>query len=178
MSRAFLKDDIQAAAEFVPPRPALPSDAPNLVTPRGLRLLEAERAALEAERDRRVAAGDPSEALEQRLADLQHRLATAQPVQFDPAAGQVTFGALVEVERLGAGERVRATTQRITIVGVDEADPAHGRVAFVSPLARALMGARVGDEVTLGERGTRLRVQAISAPVEAEDADDERAPAL
>ena len=165
MSRAFVKDDAQTAAEFVPPRPALPGDAPNLVTPRGLHLLQEERAKLEVERDRRVAAGDPSEALEQRLADLQHRLATAQPREFDPASGKVGFGALVEVERLGGTARGdRAARQRLTIVGVDEADPARGRVAFVSPVARALIGARVGDEVTLGEHGTRLRVHAISVP--------------
>ena len=65
----------------------------------------------------------------------------------------------VAFERLGAPQ---GTRQRISIVGVDEADPAAGRVAFVSPIARALIGARVGDEVSFGAGGARLRVVAIA----------------
>jgi transcription elongation factor GreB len=37
----------------------------------------------------------------------------------------------------------------VTIVGVDEVDPAHGRVSWVSPIAKALLKAREGDQVTL-----------------------------
>jgi transcription elongation factor GreB len=55
----------------------------------------------------------------------------------------VRFGATVTVESESAG------VQRYRIVGVDEADPALGRIAFISPLARALLGRSAGDSVRL-----------------------------
>ena len=55
---------------------------------------------------------------------------------------QVRFGATVTVD--GAGG-----VRRYQIVGVDEADAARGKIAFVSPLARALLGSAVGDTARL-----------------------------
>src|SRR5918997_1181898 len=55
---------------------------------------------------------------------------------------QVFFGATVRVKST-SGEKT------VTIVGVDEVDPAHGRVSWVSPIAKALLKAREGDTVTL-----------------------------
>ena len=55
---------------------------------------------------------------------------------------QIFFGATVRLKS-PAGEKT------ITIVGVDEVDPARGRVSWVSPIARALIRAREGDTVTL-----------------------------
>jgi transcription elongation GreA/GreB family factor len=51
----------------------------------------------------------------------------------------------------------------LRIVGVDEADPGSGDVSWISPIARALMGARVGDTVRcdLPAGPTRLRVLSI-----------------
>ena len=154
MSRAFTKDEAPEAPLVVPPRPPLPAGVPNYVTPAGLTALRAEREALEAERaqidaldqqddtvrrDRRLVAG--------RLALLAERLAQARVV--DPARqahGVVRFGATVRVD---GAEGVRT----VQIVGVDEAAAATGdaplRVAFTSPIARALTGARAGDTVTL-----------------------------
>jgi transcription elongation factor GreB len=54
----------------------------------------------------------------------------------------VFFGATVRVKS-AAGEKT------VTIVGVDEVDPAHGRVSWVSPIAKALLKARAGERVTL-----------------------------
>lgn len=54
-------------------------------------------------------------------------------------AFEVRFGATVTIRR-GDGR-----TQTFRIVGEDEADPAHGSLAYVAPLARALMGKRVGE---------------------------------
>jgi transcription elongation factor GreB len=54
---------------------------------------------------------------------------------------QVFFGATVAY-RTGKGDR-----QQVTIVGVDEVDPAHRHVSWVSPIARALLKAREGDSV-------------------------------
>ena len=60
---------------------------------------------------------------------------------------QVFFGATVTVSSAAGGER------SFTIVGIDEADPARGRVSWVSPIAKALFKARVGDTVTLRSPG-------------------------
>jgi transcription elongation factor GreB len=122
---------------------------PNYVTARGLALLQEELAALGAERA--AAEREPEgpsraqalTALASLRAQLEARIASAEVVP--PPAGApdvVRFGATVTVE--GAGG-VRSWH----IVGVDEADAAQGRLAFVSPLARALLGRRAGDAVTL-----------------------------
>ncbi|WP_209443419.1 transcription elongation factor GreB [Roseomonas frigidaquae] len=77
-----------------------------------------------------------------RVRFLRKRLERVQVV--DPAAqtrrDQVFFGATVTYAR--ASDDAEVT---ITIVGVDEADSAAGRISWVAPVARALLGARVGD---------------------------------
>jgi transcription elongation GreA/GreB family factor len=73
------------------------------------------------------------------------RRASAQVVGDPPADGRVHFGSTVTLER-GDGRR-----QTFRIVGEDEADPAHGTIAHVSPLARALTGKQVGDVVPAGD---------------------------
>jgi len=60
---------------------------------------------------------------------------------------QVFFGATVSVASGPGGER------SFTIVGIEEADPARGRVSWISPIAKALFKARVGDVVTLRSPG-------------------------
>ena len=111
---------------------------PNLVTPRGLRLLGETVAQIEAE-----LAGttdeDARKKLQRRLRYFSTRQATAE-VQAPPANGSVGIGSRVTV-RLNSAEKT------ITIVGGDEADPALGSIAFSAPLARALMGAEVGESV-------------------------------
>jgi transcription elongation GreA/GreB family factor len=74
-----------------------------------------------------------------RRAVLELRIATAvlQPPLSD--SDEVRFGATVQVR----GED--GTVRVVSIVGVDEAEPAAGLLAFVAPLARALLGHRVGD---------------------------------
>jgi transcription elongation factor GreB len=77
-----------------------------------------------------------------RVRFLRKRLERVQVV--DPSAqakrDQVFFGATVTYARLSDDAEVT-----ITIVGVDEADSAAGRISWVAPMARALLGARVGD---------------------------------
>ena len=75
-----------------------------------------------------------------RASELDDRIATAVPVP-PPAQGDglVRFGATVRVAVEDGSEHV------YRIVGVDEADAARGLIAFVSPLARALLGKREGD---------------------------------
>jgi len=159
MSKAFLKDDAQDEQVIVSARPPLPPGTPNTVTPRGLKLLQDELAALNAERARLQAGeGDDPErarklaALGGRHDELSDRLSSAQVAPTSPPEGVVGFGATVTVRTLTgkfAGEE-----HRLTIVGVDEAadeaaadDPDEARVAFTTPVARALMGHRVGEQV-------------------------------
>lgn len=83
--------------------------------------------------------------IDRRVRFLRRRLEKAQVV--DPAAqtrrGTVFFGATVTYAREDDAEHI------VTIVGVDEADTARGRISWVSPVARALLGAGVGDLRTL-----------------------------
>jgi transcription elongation factor GreB len=146
VSRAFVKEDTEAEP-LVRQRAPLPEGTRNYVTPRGLRLLRSELGALEAELSTRDAASgtSPGElmSLRARLGELEARIASAELV--DPALGSldlVRFGARVTLEAADGTER----TYRI--VGVDEANAAEGRIAFLAPLARALLGKRVGEVVS------------------------------
>lgn len=147
MSRAFVKEQdgepLPGEALNLPQSPH-----PNLVTPKGFKRLEKDLAALEKERER-LDGGDAFEnrphieRVEREIRYLKARLETAQIV--DPEtqpADRVGFGAIVTVE----DEDGKAHDYQI--VGEDEADPDAGRVSYVSPLARALMDAQVGDLVT------------------------------
>jgi len=154
VSKAFTKDDAWEEP-VVPARAPLPDGVPNYVTPHGFAALRAELSELEAERRgldqlerddaevrRRVAI------VGKRLSDLTARLASAQVV--DPRAAStdvVRFGATVTlrtIEGAHAGEE-----RQLQLVGVDEADAAHGRVAFTSPIARAVIGLQVGETSAL-----------------------------
>ena len=141
MSKAFTKDEgAEGEPLIVPARAPLPPGTPNYVTPRGMRALRAELELLPppgagAAEDPRARAAAAAHA-----AALHERIACA--VVVDPKGqphDEVRFGATVTV--LGDG----GATRRYQIVGVDEGDVAHGRVAFVAPLARALLGKRLGD---------------------------------
>ncbi len=148
MSRAFVKEDDQSKASAeLPERPQSPH--PNYVTPKGLADLErcfetltAERSALSHE-DSALTQEATQSRIDRDLRYLAARIEAAIPV--DPALqprGEVAFGATVRVFDPEGRERV------FTIVGEDEADVATGKVSWVSPLARALLGARVDDTVT------------------------------
>lgn len=149
MSRAFTKEDDGGGELLVVPRPPLPPGAPNYVTPRGLRRLRAEHTALEQARAA-LEASDQGDrlarlnVLAQRGLELAARLASAELV--DPRSQPhdcVRFGAQVRVQH-ESGEQ-----SQYRIVGVDEADAALGLLAFSAPLARALLGKRVGELATL-----------------------------
>jgi len=149
MSKAFTKNDASGdLAELMAPRAPLPPDTLNYVTARGLRLLRDELAELEAERAD-LAAGDDEvrpaalAKLAVRIGEVTGRIASA--VLVDPTAqpqDRVRFGARVVVRGLDGADRA------YRIVGVDEADVKEGRIAFVAPIARALLGKSVGEVVT------------------------------
>ncbi|MBK9080801.1 MAG: transcription elongation factor GreA [Rhizobiales bacterium] len=151
MSVAFTREeDVEAAAAHLPDRPISPH--PNLVTATGLAAIEAALAQARADWSAAKAAGETSRdrtAMARAARDLRYwaaRRASAEraPPPADPAL--VAFGSTVAFAR-DDGRR-----QRFRIVGEDEADAANGSVSYVSPLARALMGKRVGDVATLAGR--------------------------
>ncbi len=162
--------------------PGLPAGVSRYITPAGLARMQAElRALMQGERPKIVEIvswaagnGDRSEngdylygkkrlrEIDRRARFLGRRIDKAQLV--DPAAqtrrDRVFFGATVSY--VDEADAVRS----VTIVGVDEAELERGQVSLASPIARALMGRQVGDEVRLSTpRGiTVLEVTAIAYP--------------
>jgi transcription elongation GreA/GreB family factor len=141
MSRAFTKESDQDAGEPLPELAISPH--PNWVTPDGLKGIEARVAALEAElRDARASSDTALLARVNR--DLRYwtqRRATARVVPPPSSPEVVRFGVTIVLRFADAAQR------RFKLVGEDEADPPRGLVSFVSPLATALTGKEVGDEV-------------------------------
>ena len=113
------------------------------MTADGAERTRGELAGLVEQRTTAVKEEDVSCTREQRITELQEILATAEVIGADAAvADQVRFGVTVTV-RETSGEK---TSYRI--VGVDEMDFGRGLVSWLSPIARALMNARVGQRVT------------------------------
>lgn len=175
MSRAFVKDDADHEQVVVPHRAPLPAGMPNLVTPAGLAELKREHAQLLSERSalQSARANAPETlrrltALVEELDALEERLASAEVVPTPPAGTrEVRLGATVTVRDLGPAGRGAPPgggLERFTIVGVDQADPLEGRVAFPAPAAQALLGRSVGDEVRVeaGDTVRHLRIEAVA----------------
>ena len=150
MSVAFRRESDE---EHLEPRFELPiPPGPNLVTPRGLALIETRVAELEAQ-----IAPLEDEARKPVLRDLRYwrtRLATAEvaPPPADDIAG---IGSRVTI-RLGGRERSFA------IVGHDEADPEAGLIAFAAPLARAVIGLGAGETADFNGREDAIEVIAVA----------------
>jgi transcription elongation factor GreB len=164
MSKAFTRETEDDDAGEVS-LPELPGGGKNYMTPHGYARLRAELLQLmDEERPKVVEAvhwaalnGDRSEngdylygkkrlrEIDRRIRFLTKRLELAEVT--DPSvhhgADQVFFGATVTYAEESGLERT------ITILGIDEADSSHGQVSWVSPIARALLKARVGDAVKL-----------------------------
>jgi transcription elongation GreA/GreB family factor len=160
MSRAFVKED--DAGTPLPDRPI--SAHRNLVTRRGLRLIEEEiarhrrdlaRAQADADRE---AAGRASRELRYWSA----RRASAEVAEPEPDAQTVVFGTAVTLLRDDD------TQLPLRIVGEDEADPASGRIAWTTPVACALLGSRPGEARDL-PTGT---VEVVSIDAAPEPVDD------
>ena len=142
MSKAFTKESDHGASERLPDR-AVPPDA-NLVTAAGLAMIGEEIAKLREEQA--ATAADDGDALARISRELRYwtsRQATAQLTELT-AGNTVQFGSTVTFSRSDG------RTQTFKIVGVDEANPAHGTLSYISPAAKALLGRAVGDEVQIG----------------------------
>ena len=165
-----------------PGLPPLPAGMRNYLTPQGyLRLREELMTLLDVERPKIVEVvswaaknGDRSEngdylygkkrlrEIDRRIRFLTKRLDIAEVA--DPSAHhgrtQVFFGATVTYATASGDERT------VTIKGIDEADSLQGEVSWISPIARALLKSREGDEVSLVTPGgvEKIEVVAVSYP--------------
>ena len=157
MSKAFTKESDDGGSSVVlPPREIeLPPGVPNYVTPGGAQRLRDEleklrdvdrpaalRRATDTQRTNATVAEVSTLEIDRRIAAIQASLARAEIVN---SAGQdtsrVLFGATVLVhDEEGVAHRYR-------IVGLDEADVHRGWISWLAPLAKALLGHRVGDSV-------------------------------
>ncbi len=145
MSRGFVKeDDLEHAGTDLPEKPISPHA--NYVTPTGLKQLTSQASELDKKRAQLVLSKDNPVA-KQALAELDRELrylsARLKGAQLVEPKGQdqskALFGATVTVED------EEGSHHTFTIVGEDEADLHQNKVSYVSPIARALTGKRVGD---------------------------------
>jgi transcription elongation factor GreB len=184
MNKAFVKEtDAEDTDEADVTAPALPAGSKNYMTPAGYAQLDAEFNQLwKVERPRLVeiiswaaSNGDRSEngdyiygkkrlrEIDRRIRFLSKRLEHAEVV--DPATredtDQVFFGATVTVADQDGRESTYA------IVGIDEADAGRGRIAWISPMARALLKAREGDSVGVQTPDGRREVEIVEVRYQA-----------
>lgn len=165
MNKAFVKESDADEDDDVGGMPPIPPGAKNYITPQGyqrireelLQLIDVERPEVVRVVHWAASNGDRSEngdyiygkrrlrEIDRRIRFLTKRLDLAEVV--DPSvhhgSDQVFFGATVTYVN-AAGEE-----QTIRIVGIDELDPLHGKISWVSPVARALTKAKEGDVITL-----------------------------
>jgi transcription elongation factor GreB len=173
MSKAFVKESETEPEEEEREGPPLPPGGKNYISPHGYARLKAElKGLVERERPEVVktvswaaALGDRSEnadyiygkrrlrEIDRRVRFLIKRLEAAELVNSAGRdADQVFFGASVRIKS-------KKGEQTVTIVGVDEVDPAHGKVSWISPIARALLKAREGDIVTVRTPGGEEKLE-------------------
>lgn len=175
VSKAFTREPEECDDEV----PALPawSGGKNYITPRGYNTLRDELYELIDEQRPKIVEivhwaasnGDRSEngdylygkkrlrEIDRRIRFLTKRLEIAEVV--DPSthfgSEQIFFGATVRYVEDGNVERT------ITIMGIDEADSAASQVSWISPVARALLKSRVGDEVALPTPGGTRNLEVL-----------------
>ncbi|MHB1092322.1 transcription elongation factor GreB [Thiobacillus sp.] len=184
MNKAFVKEtDTSDDDEDILAAPALPAGSKNYTTPAGYAQLDAEFNQLwKVERPKLVETiswaasnGDRSEngdyiygkkrlrEIDRRIRFLSKRLEHAEVV--DPVTredtDQVFFGATVTIADEDGSESTFA------IVGIDEADAGRGRIAWISPMARALLSAREGDTVSVQTPDGRREVEIIEVRYQA-----------
>ena len=159
MSRGFVKEEDQEEIPIIPPRAALPEGLINYVTPLGMNQLMEEKDELERQRSEIKTDDDQQRrrdtaVIEGQLALLKDRIATARVLQpEDQHQDEVRFGATVAFKMNGLPNTFQ-------IVGVDEADIKAKKISFVSPIAKALTGAKKGSTIpfNLGNETSTIEV--------------------
>ena len=162
MSRAFVKEpDGEEAEEHLPLRS--PSPYPNYLTTRGFSLLKSRLQALVEERGRLdfpeadLTARTHLKQVERDIRTLEESLQRA--IVVDPrqqSRDDVRFGAVVKV--MGEDQQ----SHEFTIVGEEEACAPKGLISWISPLAKALLGKRVGDTVVWDRPAGSLELEIVS----------------
>lgn len=177
MNKAFVKESDNDDDELLPAEQQLPRASKNYITPGGWQRLKTELYDLvHKERPKMVdvvnwaaSNGDRSEngdyiygkrrlrEIDRRIRFLTKRLEIAEVV--DPEAREITdqvyFGATVTILR-GDGQE-----QTVSIVGVDELNPARGHISWISPIARALLKAHEGDIVPFNGPEGREEIEVL-----------------
>ncbi|WP_244814022.1 transcription elongation factor GreB [Caballeronia sp. Lep1P3] len=165
MNKAFVKESDESDDDLELAQPDVPAGAKNYITPAGhqrlrdelLQLLDTERPEVVKLVSWAASNGDRSEngdyiygkrrlrEIDRRIRFLTKRLDLAEVVDArkQENVDQVFFGATVDY----AGDD--GIVHTVTIVGIDEVDLDRGHVSWISPVARALLKARVGDTVPL-----------------------------
>jgi transcription elongation factor GreB len=193
MNKAFTKESEGDDDELEASLPPTPAGTKNYMTPQGYERLRGELLQLiDDERPKVVEVvhwaagnGDRSEngdylygkkrlrEIDRRIRFLTKRLEIAEVT--DPSVhhgrDQVFFGATVTYAEESGDERT------ITIMGIDEADSAHGQVSWISPIARALLKAREGDVVKLVTPLGAQEVEVLRVQYPSPDPDARAAPA-
>jgi transcription elongation factor GreA len=95
--------------------------------------------------------------IEGRINELEAKVGNAEVIDPPRSGERVTFGSTVKLEDETGKEH------RYQIVGSDESEPAKGRISVLSPLARALIGKRMGDSVTAHLPGGKKTFEILEA---------------
>ena len=139
MSKAFTKDQNDSSSEaLTPPQgPDLPAGAKNYMTPQGAAQLREE-----LKRLLQIPAAQQKDA--PRIQYLRTRLSELEIINpQEQITAEVRFGATVRIQDENGNKRT------VQLVGVDEANPTQGLISWISPLARALAGAKAGETIVL-----------------------------
>lgn len=103
--------------------------------------------------------------IEARINELESKMGLFDVIDISKMSGdKVTFGATVTIENIDTEER-----KRYSIVGPDEADIMNGRVSILSPLARAIVGKKAGDDAIVQAPGGEIEYEIISVEFIAHD---------
>lgn len=169
MSRGFVKEDDQQEIPMVPPRADLPEGVDNYVTRAGMNALLDEKQMLIDERSKlgntnedetRIAINH----INAKLHLLNQRIASARLVKLKGKfPEEIKFGAKVTLKAEASNK-----IQTLQIVGVDEADFSRGKIAFTSPLAKALINKKVGEKAFLQRAKDKLAFEILEISYEQE----------
>ena len=125
MSKAFVKDDVATETPMIQHK-ALTDPSENYITSQGVEMLKREL----------------RHASPERVQELRQLIASAQVIVPESQTGErALFGATVTVVGEDGHDRI------YKLVGVDETDIKSGKVSWISPIGKTLLGARAGDVV-------------------------------
>ena len=155
MSRGFVKEDDQEEVPLVPPRADLPAGTENFVTQNGMDALleekedllhQQESLDLSQEKEYRISFNH----INAKLQLLNERITSAKIIdQKKLPDDEIHFGVTVTFKNIE-----NHLNQTFQLVGVDEANISKGKLAFTTPLAKALLHKKVGEKaiLKLGEK--------------------------